>query len=129
VVEARRPDVASTLRRARGAGSQAVSVLASAMFLQKIDILAPAAIDAGLPAMCFFHEMAEAGCLASYSPTTDMFRVAGAQIARVLQGTLVAEIPVEQPTKFELTINLKIANALGLTIPPALLARADEVIE
>jgi len=90
--------------------------------------VAAAALKHHLPALCALREYALAGCLESYGPSyADMFRVAASYV--ILKGTKPADLPVEQPTKFELVINLKTAKALGLTIPRSLLQRADQVIE
>ena len=75
-------------------------------------------------------EYAEAGGLVVYGPNfADMFRRAGRYIDRILKGTNPGDMPMEQPSRFELVINGKTAKALGITIPPSLLLRADEVIE
>jgi putative ABC transport system substrate-binding protein len=109
---------------------QALIVLTDAvLYSQRGRIVALAAANR-LPAMYFFREFVQQGGLMSYAPSdTDLFRRAASYVDKVLKGANPADLPIEQPTKFELIINLKTANALGLTVPPTMLATADEVIE
>jgi len=89
-----------------------------------------AALRHRLPSIGNLRRHAEAGLLMSYGPDiSDMFRIAADYVDKILKGAKPADLPVQQPTRFELVVNLKTAEALGLTIPPVILARADEVIE
>ena len=88
------------------------------------------ALGARLPMMCGFRESVEAGCLMSYGPNLpDLYRRAAEFADKILRGTKPADIPVEQPTRFDFVLNLTTAKAIGLDIPETLLARADEIIE
>jgi len=88
------------------------------------------AVRKRLPTMFLNKELVSAGGLMSYSPNfSELFQRAAVYVDKILRGAKPADLPVEQPTKFELLINLKTARALGLTIPPSVLGRADQVIE
>jgi putative ABC transport system substrate-binding protein len=104
--------------------------LASPIFFRQRAELAEMAIKYRLPGVVPFREAAEAGLLMAYGASlTSMLRRAAEYIDRILKGARPADLPMEQPTKFELVVNLKTAKALGLTIPRSLLLRADQVIE
>jgi putative tryptophan/tyrosine transport system substrate-binding protein len=130
-VEARGPadfDKAfSDMTRARAG---ALTVLTSNMFFIERRRLVDLAAKHRLPAVYPWREGVDAGGLMAYGPNvTDLFRRAATYVDRVLKGAKPGDLPVEQPTKFELVINLKAAKALGLTIPQSVLARADQVVE
>jgi putative ABC transport system substrate-binding protein len=107
-----------------------VLVLRDALFLAQRTQLATLAAKSRLPAVYGLREEAEAGGLMAYGASApQMFRRAATYVDKILKGTKPAELPVEQPTKYELVINLKTARTLGLTIPPSLLRRAGQIIE
>jgi putative ABC transport system substrate-binding protein len=109
---------------------QGIVVLPSPLVLHNHARIAALAMERKLPTVFLFAQAAEAGGLIAYGPSVnDMSRRAARLVTRVLNGAQPAELPVERPNQFELVVNLKTAQALGLTIPPALLARADKVIE
>jgi putative ABC transport system substrate-binding protein len=92
--------------------------------------IATLAIKSRLPSLCEEGQYVEAGCVMSYAANdSDRWRRAAIYVDKILKGTPPAELPVEQPMKFELMINLKTAKALGLTIPPLVLTRATKVIK
>jgi ABC-type uncharacterized transport system substrate-binding protein len=107
-----------------------VLVLGSPFFSSQGQRIVGLAANARLPAIYEHRGFVEAGGLVSYGPDhRDIFRLVALYVDKILRGAKPADLPVEQPTKFELVINMKTAKALGLTIPPSVLARADEVIE
>jgi putative ABC transport system substrate-binding protein len=109
---------------------EAVVVASFPGFSSNAELLALAALNARIPAFCEWRHMAEAGCLVSYGAVlSELQRRVGLYVARILQGELPSDMPMEQATRFELLINLKTAKALGVKMPALLTARADELIE
>jgi len=131
VLEARRAeDIESAFTAMSRERAGALLLLPDAMFILQRVRIADLAARAHLPVMHAQSEHMSAGGLAFYGPSmADNFRRAATYVDKILKGAKPADLPVEQPTKFELVINLKTAKALGLTIPPSVLARADQVIE
>ena len=130
-LEARRPreiDQAFAAMRRERAG--AVVILADAMFVDRRTQIEDLTAAQHLPAVYGQAEQVRVGGLMAYGPSfPDSFRRAATYVDKILKGANPGDLPIEQPTKFELVINLKTAKALGLTIPPSLLQRADQVIE
>jgi putative tryptophan/tyrosine transport system substrate-binding protein len=92
--------------------------------------IAELALKYQLPTISGLRELAEAGGLMTYGPSFDeLYRRAASHVYKILQGVNIADLPIEQPVKFDFVLNMRTAKALGLTIPPSLLALADEVIE
>src|SRR5262249_23066222 len=131
VLEARAPsdfaDAFSAMTKVRVGG---VIILTSSMFYAERRRIAELAAQNRVPAIYTLREFAEADGLMAYGiDIRESFRRAATYVDKILKGAKPADLPVEQPTKFELVINLKTAKALGLMIPPSVLARADEVIQ
>jgi ABC-type uncharacterized transport system substrate-binding protein len=108
----------------------ALTVLGGTMFFNERRRLVDLAAKNRLPTVYTSRDFVDAGGLMSYgSNVADLFRRAATYVDKILKGAKPGDLPVEQPTKFELVINLKAAKALGLTIPQSVLARADQVVE
>ena len=124
-------EIVSAIDAAKSSGAEALDVLASANLWINRQIIFNRVATLRLPAMYEFPSTAEEGGFIAYGPNlTQLYRdILARQCVMLLRGVKPADIPVEQPTKFELVINLKTADALGLTVPPTLVARADKVIE
>jgi putative tryptophan/tyrosine transport system substrate-binding protein len=124
-------EIAVAINEAKAWGAAALNVLESLVFFGNRQIVMQSVAASRLPAIYFFAEMAQDGGLIAYGPRLRQIfgELVTRQLVKLLRGTKPADIPVEQPTKVELVINLKTAKALGFTIPESVLARADEVIE
>jgi len=113
-----------------GRGTNGLVLDYSTHFLLTADQICRLALQRRLSTAGFVRRFPDAGCLMSYGENiNDMYRRSAGFVDRILKGAKPADLPGEQPTKFDLVINLKTAKALGLTIPPSLLLRADQVIE
>jgi len=123
-------DIGEAFTGIRSARAGAVIVSGGPVVLEHRVRIADLAVKNRLPAIGNNRQQADSGFLMSYGPSTaDQWRRAAGYVDRILKGAKPADLPVEQPATFEFVINLKTANALGLTIPPSLLQRADEVIQ
>jgi putative tryptophan/tyrosine transport system substrate-binding protein len=127
---ARAEELATALDSAQASGATALNVVSSPLFYAHRHLIMDRAAAAHLPTIYEFPESAEEGGFAAYGPRLSALSEANArQVIQLFRGTKVADIPVEQATKFELVINLKTAKAMGVTVPATLVARADKVIE
>jgi putative ABC transport system substrate-binding protein len=123
------PDFESAIQAATKARANGLVVITEPLIRRYAKHFAEAAMKSRLPSMCEATEYVEAGCLMSYMTSdTENFRRAAIYVDKILKGAKAADLPVEQPTKFEFVINLKTAKQIGLTIPQSVLYRADRVI-
>jgi putative ABC transport system substrate-binding protein len=114
----------------REAGVEALAIASVPEFASNAAALAALALEARLPTVCEWDWMARDGCLLGYGPDfVELRRRTADYVVRIFHGASPGELPLEQPTHFKFTVNLKTADALGLAIPPPILARTDEVIE
>jgi putative ABC transport system substrate-binding protein len=127
---ARGEEIAAAIDSARASGATALNIVSSPFFNAHRHLIMDRAAAAHLPTIYEFPEVAEEGAFAGYGPRgSQLWEVIAQQVVKIFRGAKIADIPVEQASKFELVINLKTAKAMGVTVPEALLARADKVIE
>jgi putative tryptophan/tyrosine transport system substrate-binding protein len=126
----RKEDIGLAIGAAKAGGAEALNVLASPLLHGNRHAIFTRTTELHLPAIYQWPETAQEGGLLAYGPRlTEVFRQLARQLGKVFHGANPADLPIEQPTKFELVVNLRTAKAIGLDVPPTLLARADEVIE
>jgi putative ABC transport system substrate-binding protein len=126
----RREDLPGAFLAANVAKAQALNVFSSPFLSSISQEIVDGAAENRLPAIYQWREHAEGGGLMSYGPSlANLYRQAGSIAAKILKGVKPADLPVEQPTKFELVVNAKIAASLGIVVPPDVLLRADLVID
>jgi putative ABC transport system substrate-binding protein len=126
----RREDIAAAFLAAKEQQAQALNVFSSPFLSSISQEILDAAAENRLPAIYQWREHAEAGGLISYGPSlADLWRQAALIVVKILKGAKPADLPVEQPTKFEIVVNAKTASSLGIIIPPDVLLRSDQVIE
>jgi putative tryptophan/tyrosine transport system substrate-binding protein len=120
----------ATFNAVRSSGADALLIASSAIFASDAARLAALALEAGLPTICEWRDMARSGCLIAYGvDRAALQRRVADFVARLLRGAPASEMPIEDPTTFELAVNLRTAKTLGIDVPTTLLAQADEVIE
>ena len=131
IVEAARPDaIEAAFRSMAAARAEALLILADPVFALHNERIAKLAIEQRLPAVGPFAPYADAGALVVYGADFDeMVRRSAVYVDRILKGAKPADLPVERPTRYELIFNLKTAKALGITVPPALVSRADRIVQ
>ena len=123
------PNLEEAFQAARREGVSSLTVVSHAVLMPHRERIMAHTVKNRLPSMCESRQFVEAGCLMSYNTDdNDSDRRAAVYVDKILKGANPADLPVEQPTKFELVINLKAAKQIGLTIPQSMLARADKVI-
>jgi putative ABC transport system substrate-binding protein len=130
-VEATKPEeLEAAFEKARERGAEAIDVWGDALTLREPARIANLTLQYRWPAIYLFRKNVEDGGLMSYGPNlVELWRSGARQIEKILKGTKPGDLPVEQPTRFDLIINLKTAKALGITVPATLLAQAAELIE
>jgi putative ABC transport system substrate-binding protein len=124
-------EIAAAINSAQASGATALNILSSPLFYAHQHLIIERTAAARLPTIYDFPETAEEGGFAAYGPRTSQLfaEIMPRQIVKIFRGAKIVDIPVEQATKLELVINLKTAKAMGVTVPEALLVRADKVIE